>query len=184
MPNVIGRHYRSIPFTRSNRSPYLPHRITEANAQNRLPRVFENIHNLQSRRFQVKAPAVGEQMVFGVSVYDLCQPLPELAIQKPHDPANRLQRKSFMPEFADHSNFGEVVYGVEPTMAFVLGLDHSALVPPLQLASRNTRQSNYLTRCESIFHAKMFETIPVQNVSDILGTTACGSSKENTGISD
>jgi len=71
-------------------------------------------------------------------------------------------------------------------MAFALGLDDAALVPPLELAGRDPGQGDHLLRCEPILHGPpvMFETNTLQNVSNILGMEACGSLKNRRGRGD
>jgi hypothetical protein len=64
-------------------------------------------------------------------------------------------------------------------MSFPFRWGQAALVPPLQLPGLNTGQSNSIAECESRLHdpTKMSETKAMKNVSDILGTARCGSSK-------
>jgi hypothetical protein len=69
---------------------------------------------------------------------------------------------------------------------FAVRLDDATLVPPLQLASGDSRHRNHFPGCKAILHesSNMFETSAVQNVSNILGMQACGSNKEKKGVSD
>jgi hypothetical protein len=45
-----------------------------------------------------------------------------------------------------------MIHGVQAAMPFPLGLHHTALVPPLKLARRDSREGDYLLRCEAVLH--------------------------------
>src|ERR1700733_1866042 len=179
MPTGIERSYRSIRLPGDDPGPHLPHGVAQTDTENRLVRVLENIDNLARRSFEIEAIAVGEQVIFGVAIDDLGQTFAEFAVEKTHDLADALQREPLAAEFADHSNFGQAIERVEAAMTFTLRLDHTTLVPPLQLPGRDAGERDDIPRCEAILHDPLncSETIAVQNVSHILGMRGCGSSK-------
>src|SRR5499427_6690360 len=119
-----------------------------------------------------------------ITFHDLRQPPAEFAIQESHHLAHSLQGKSLASQLADEGDLGKLTHRIQAAVAFAIGSNHTALVPPLQLACGDSRQRDDVSRCEAIlhFHPKMFETIPVQNVSAILGMASCGSSKEMKGL--
>src|SRR4029077_17575168 len=128
------RYYGSTHLPGDDLSPHLPKRVAEANAQNGLLRILQDVDDLPRRGFQVKMGAVGEQMYVGGSSNDFAQAFAELALQETHDLADSLERETFAPEFADDGHFHDVLHGVKATMALAFGLDHAPLVPPLELA--------------------------------------------------
>src|SRR3982074_1478234 len=105
--------------------------------------------------------AVSKEVIIGGPAHDLRQALAELAIQKAHHFSHSLQRKAFAPQLTDHRHLGEVVHRIQATMALPGRLYPPALIPPLELAGRDPRQGDYLSRCKTIWHESsiMFETI-------------------------
>ena len=43
-------------------------------------------------------------------------------------------------------DFGEVLHGIQAAMAHAFGLDHAALVPPLELAGGDSGHGDYVLR--------------------------------------
>src|SRR5579872_780586 len=125
--------------------------------------------------------SVGEQVIVGTTADNLGQALADLALEKAHDLAHALQGESLAPQFANDGDFGQMIHRIEAPMPFPRRLDHATLVPPLQLSWSDSRQRDHLLRCKAILHLAPSrpETITVQNVSNILGMSACGSSRES-----
>src|ERR1700731_3970602 len=128
------RYYRSTGLSCNRVGTNLPESVTEANAQNGLPRILENVDDLPRRSFQIKMRAIGKQVYVGTAGNNFAETLTELALQETHDFADSLQREAFAAEFADYCHFHYVLHRVEAAVALALGLDHAALVPPLELA--------------------------------------------------
>jgi hypothetical protein len=136
-PTVSRRYYGSTHLPCDDLSPHLPNRIAEANAQNGLFRILQDVDNLPRRGFQIKMRAVSEQMYVGGSSNDFAEAFAKLALQETHDLADALEREAFAPELADDGRFHDVLQGVKAAMSLALGLDHAALIPPLELARRD-----------------------------------------------
>ena len=81
--------------------------------------------------------AVSKKMEIGVPINNFPQTFAKFAIQKAHDLTHALKRETFAPKLADHGHFGELVEGIEAAVSFAIGLHHSSLIPPLQLARRD-----------------------------------------------
>src|SRR5579864_500273 len=108
----------------------------------------------------------------GSAADNLGEPLADFPVQKAHDLAHALERKTLAPQFADHGHLGQLSQRKKPPVPFPLGLYDAALVPPLKLARCNAGQGDHLLRCEPILHSLstiLFETILAQNVSNSLG---------------
>ena len=88
--------------------------------------------------------AIGEEMEIGVPIDDFSQTFAKFTIQKAHDLTHALKRETFAPKLADHGHFGELVEGIEAAMSFAIGLHHSSLIPPLQLARRDAGSRDHL----------------------------------------
>src|ERR1700724_976593 len=105
--------------------------------------------------------AVGQEVVFGVPGNDLCQALAELALQKAQDFAHSLERDPLPPPPTKAPNLGDFFHQIPPPMALPQRLDHTAFIPPLQLARRDSGKDHHLLRREIMRHlsSKMLKTI-------------------------
>src|SRR5947209_10431245 len=123
---------------------HLAHGIVQANPQQRLAGVLQNVDYLLLRVFQVDALAVGKQMIIGAIAHSLGQPPPKLLLQEFDDAADALQRHPLAPERTDDGNLSQVFDRIKPVAALPLRDYHLALVPPLQLARSDARQPHHL----------------------------------------
>jgi len=86
-----------------NVGSHLANRVAQANGQHRLAGIFQDVHDLLRRGFEVQAVAVGQKVVVGCTGYGLGQALAELFLQKADDFSHSLERKAFAPELTDDS---------------------------------------------------------------------------------
>ena len=170
--STLGRrYYGSTRFSGDDLGADLTDGVGEANAENRLSGIFQDIDDLPRRCFEIEVGAIGEQVNVGGAADDFGEAFAELTVQKAHDLSYPLQGEALAAKLADDGDFGEVLQGIEAAMAFAFGLDDAALVPPLELAGGDAGQGNYFLRWKAIFHASalhsspsMFETICELNV--------------------
>ena len=92
--------------------------------------------------------AIAEQVIAGCPAYSFSQTLTELLLQKANHFSDSLQRKALTAEFANNRYFSQIFERVNPSVSLPGGHDDAPLVPPLQLASRDPGQANYIMRCE------------------------------------
>ena len=88
-----------------NVGPDLANRVAQANGQHGLAGIFQYVHDLLRRGFQVQALAVGQKVIVGCAAYGLCQPLAEFFLQKADYFADSLQGESLAPPLADNGYF-------------------------------------------------------------------------------
>src|SRR5579871_192357 len=123
--------------------------------------------------------AIGQQVNLGGAADSLGQSLAELTVEEAHDLAHALERESFAPQLTDYGDFREASHRIQAAVALALRLDHAALIPPLELTRGDSGKSDHVPGCEELLHPASLplETNLVQNVSDILGMSGCGSSR-------
>src|SRR4051812_39374 len=80
--------------------------VTQAYGQHRLAGIFQYVHNLLGRGFEIQRMAVAQQVIIGGPAYSFSQTLTELFLQKADHFAHPLQGKPFAPQFADNRDFG------------------------------------------------------------------------------
>src|SRR6185369_14984113 len=157
---------RTVALSRAaNVRTNLSNGVAQADGQHGLARILKNVHDLSGRSLQVDGFAVGEQMVFRASAHGFGQTLSEFLLQKSNYLADTLERKPAASQFADHSNFTQLLHRVHATVSFP-GRNHdAALVPPLQLTSGDSGKGHHLTRSEPSLQyvlqqkaSKMFQT--------------------------
>src|SRR6185437_10665737 len=97
-----------------NISPYFSNRIAQADPEQRLAGVLENVNDLSLGVFQKDALPVGQQMVLRTIGDSFGKPSSKFLLQELHDAANALQRKCLAPKGTDHGDFGQVFRRVHP----------------------------------------------------------------------
>src|SRR5271155_4565561 len=165
-PALGQRSYRSIRFSGDDLGMHLTDRVAETYSQNRLTRILQDVDDLACRCLQIKMCSIGEQVNIRVAADNFSESFPELPIQETHDLSYPLQRDPLAPQLAYDCYFGEVLHGIKTAMSRSFGLDHSPLVPPLELAGGDAGQSDYFLRWKAFSHSSqnMFETICALNV--------------------
>jgi hypothetical protein len=133
-PALSQRYYGSTALPGNDLGPYLSNRVAEANTQNGLTGILQDVDDLLRRGFEIKMSAIGEQVNVGVAANDFGKAFPELTLQEPHDFADALQGKTFAAQLADDRHLSEVLHRVQTVVADPRWPDDAALVPPLELA--------------------------------------------------
>src|ERR1700733_14819936 len=145
-PTLRRRCYGGTRLPCDDLSSHLPNRVAEANTQNGLIRILEDVHDLARRSFEIETLAIGEQVNVRAAADDFGQAFAKLALKETHDLADSLQGEAFAAQFTDDGHFSEVLHRVETAMPKPFRLDHAALVPPLKLACSHAGQSDHFLR--------------------------------------
>jgi hypothetical protein len=95
---------------------------------------------------------VGEQVVVRGATDGLRQAAAQFTLQKPHYPANPLQREAAAAQVGYDRHFRQIVKGIQAPMALPGGNDNALLVPPLQLPGGNAGKLNHLCGRETLWH--------------------------------
>src|SRR3954447_19306079 len=170
---------RTVALSRAaNVRTNLSNGVAQADGQHGLARILKNVHDLSGRSLQVDGLSVGEQMVFRASAHGFGQTLSEFLLQKSNYLADTLERKPAASQFADHSNFTQLLHGVHAPVPFP-GRNHdAALVPPLQLTSGDSGKGHHVTRSKPSLQY-VLQTKTKKNVSNILGPNCSLSRKDS-----
>ena len=138
-----------------NVGPDLANRVAQANGQHGLAGIFQDVHDLLGRGFEIQALAVGQKVVVGCAADGLRQALPELLLQKADDFADSLKREAFVTQLADDCYFREIFEGIKASMAFSYWNHDATLIPPLQLTWSNAGQLDDIAGCELLLHGQI-----------------------------
>ena len=108
--------------------------------------------------------SVGQQMVFGGGAYGFDQTAAQLALEEANDPADLLQRKTSLSQFADDGYFSQVVERIDALVAIAGGNHDATLVPPLQLTQADAGKLDHVAGCKGRLQVKDPETKVSANV--------------------
>src|SRR5580704_8632853 len=145
-PTLSQRYYGSTALPGNDLSAHLSNCVAEADAENGLTGILQDVDDLLCRCFEVKMSTVGEQVNIGIAADDFGETFTELTLQEPHDFADSLQGKTFAAQLANDRHLGEILHRVQTRVSDSRGLDDAALVPPLELARGYAGQNEHLLR--------------------------------------
>src|SRR5580698_5643843 len=110
--------------------------------------------------------AIHEQVIFRRGTDRRCQTGAEFLLQKPDHLAHALQRETTASKLTDHRDCYQFIPTVDSPMTLSYRSHNSALIPPLQLPSRDSSQRDHVVGCELPLHHEpnLFQTINDRNV--------------------